>query len=101
LVVFDKDVVHLDKSVRREASTSKEFALNQEESMNKCPKCEHSIARFAMAQVKAQKPGASTLWNCLSYNCPHCGTVISVEMDPTIIRDEILDDIKALLRRHQ
>lgn len=66
--------------------------------MSKCPKCESAISRFKMEPVKAQRPGYTSLWNCMAFSCPRCGTVISVEVDQTTIRDEILDGVKSLLR---
>lgn len=67
--------------------------------MSKCPKCEMSISRFRMEPTKAQRAGSTTLWNCVAYICPHCGTAISVQIDPTLLRDEIVRDITAELRR--
>jgi len=65
--------------------------------MSKCPKCEKAIPRVKLVAIKAQQ--GTTVWNCVSYNCPLCDSILSVQIDPTIIREEIVGEIKALLRR--
>ncbi|GLQ48843.1 hypothetical protein GCM10010872_02920 [Dyella flava] len=67
--------------------------------MSKCPKCEMTISRFRMERIKAQESGSALLWNCLAYNCPHCGTVVSMQIDPILVRDEIVAEVKASLSR--
>lgn len=67
--------------------------------MGKCPKCETSISRFKLELTKAQRLGSPNLWHCWAFCCPSCETVVSVQVDPTALRDEIVDEIKAALRR--
>ena len=66
--------------------------------MSKCPSCGNTIARFRMEQASAQAPGSVDVWKCTAYCCPHCGVAVSVQIDPTLIREEIIDRITRALR---
>ena len=38
-------------------------------------------------------------WNCVVYTCPNCNVAISVDVDGTAIRADILETIADLRRR--
>lgn len=65
--------------------------------MNKCPKCEKLIGNVTMTAL----PGnlGFNQWNCVSYNCPFCNTVLSVGIDPIAIKSDIVDELLERLRK--
>jgi hypothetical protein len=32
-------------------------------------------------------------WNAVSYQCPHCHTVLSVEIDPIALKSDIVSEV--------
>ena len=66
----------------------------------KCPKCEQFISTVNIEPVTGKSAGGVE-WKCISYNCPHamCGTVLSVQIDPTILRTETIEGIAKRFNR--
>ena len=57
-------------------------------SFGKCPKCEKPVS-----SVKAEAISAVVgleNWKAVSYCCPWCDTVLSVQIDPVAIKTDIL-----------
>jgi hypothetical protein len=59
----------------------------------KCPKCEKLITYVNISDVDV-KSGGQNDWRGISYNCPYCGTILSVAIDPIALKGDIVDEIK-------
>lgn len=58
----------------------------------KCPKCEQIVTHVNCDDVDIQVAFGNT-WKGVSYNCPHCHTVLSVQMDPIAIKTDTVNQI--------
>jgi hypothetical protein len=58
----------------------------------KCPKCERAIAKVDHEPVIVGSYPKNE-WNGISYICPHCRTVLSVQIDPISIYSDIMQAI--------
>jgi phage FluMu protein Com len=64
----------------------------------KCPKCDEVMPTIKIQGVTAKELfGAS--WNAISYQCPKCDTVLSVEMDPVALKSDIVNEVAKRLGR--
>lgn len=61
-------------------------------SQGKCPKCDKIITNVNLGNVFASVPGG-TKWKAISYLCPFCSVILSVQIDPIAIKT---DTLKAL-----
>ena len=59
----------------------------------KCPKCEKVISNVKIEDVSASGDLGQTTWSALSYICPSCNTVLSVQIDPIAIMKNLLKDL--------
>lgn len=64
--------------------------------MTKCPRCEQHIAEIRMEEITG-KANPQRAWKCIAYTCPHCSTLISVQMNPLALKTDILNGVQALL----
>ena len=65
----------------------------------KCPKCERVIDRVTIDQIDAYNQSRN-VFNAVSYLCPHCQTVLSVQIDPLALKTDTVNDLlKALKKR--
>ena len=67
-------------------------------SWGKCPKCEKPISRVTAGHVEIDIPGGSK-WNGISYTCPLCQTVLSVQIDPIAIKNDLVKELFNMLRQ--
>jgi hypothetical protein len=58
----------------------------------KCPKCELEIAAVTAVFTEIKAAGQNSLKG-VSYLCPHCQTVLSVEIDPVAMRSATVNRI--------
>jgi hypothetical protein len=59
----------------------------------KCPKCEKDIVDVTTADVMLKgKNGGSV--KGITFNCGHCAAVLSVTLDPTVIKSMVGEAIK-------
>jgi transposase-like protein len=65
--------------------------------MGKCPKCEQKLTRVHVENV-ALEAGSSS-WHGVSYCCPYCHAVLSVELDPVALKADIVKQLLDALRR--
>lgn len=63
--------------------------------MSKCPKCEKSFIHVNIKEAKGNVLGGKQ-WHCLSYNCPHCDTSLSVQIDPIAVMTDTVARIKGM-----
>lgn len=64
-----------------------------------CPKCEKALGRVTIEQIDAYNQSGNA-FNAVAYLCPHCRSVLSVEIDPLALKSDIVKDlVKALKKR--
>ena len=58
----------------------------------KCPKCELEISAVTVAFAEIKAANQNSLKG-ISYLCPHCKTILSVEIDPVAMRSSTVSQI--------
>ena len=66
---------------------------------NKCPKCEMLVSEVTAESVEIRSPRASVSFRGVSYACPFCHSILSVQLDPLALKAEIVADLKETLRK--
>jgi len=65
--------------------------------LGKCPKCEAVVHRAIVNTLNLDVIGGKSYLG-LSYSCPQCQTILSVQMDPIAVKAETITDLVAALR---
>jgi hypothetical protein len=65
--------------------------------MGICPKCENRITS-ARAEAIDIKDGMTTKWKGVSFSCPSCHVVLSVELDPFAMKSDLVSGVVKALR---
>lgn len=63
----------------------------------KCPKCEKIIYSLNLTEVEASA-FMGTKWRTVTYNCPHCSTVLGCQIDPIAIKTDIVSEVLKSLK---
>ena len=64
--------------------------------VGKCPNCQETIPNVVVESIGTQKPIAGG-WNAICFRCPSCHTILSVQLDPVALRQDIVENVlKAL-----
>jgi hypothetical protein len=68
----------------------------------KCPKCEQMIGwvRFQGVDARPAIVGGKT-WNAISFQCPHCYSVLGVQIDPIALKTETINEFDELLKKRR
>jgi len=66
--------------------------------IGKCPKCEKILNSVNLEAIDI-KEGFQSAWHGVSYCCPLCHTVLSVQIDPVALKTDIIEGIAQKLRR--
>lgn len=64
----------------------------------KCPKCEKIISSLNLSEVESNI-FIGTKWRTVTYNCPHCSTVLGCQIDPIAIKTDIVNEILNKLKK--
>ena len=64
----------------------------------KCPKCQEIVDSVRIEDVDINL-GPGMNWRGVSYCCPSCDTVLSVQLDPVALKTDIINVIIEELRR--
>ncbi len=62
--------------------------------MATCPHCRQQFLRLNLERVIGGVPFGVEQWNCMVYKCPNCDVAISVGIDMTAVRQDIIDHIQ-------
>jgi len=62
----------------------------------KCPKCDRVVDRVEVEQVGARTQGSN--WSAVSLRCPSRDTVLSVQIDPLSLNDDLVEKIEEILK---
>jgi phage FluMu protein Com len=65
---------------------------------NKCPKCE-KVVFHTMSEDVPMHAGFTPAWSGLSHACPHCRTILSVEVNPMMVRSGTVSELLEALRK--
>jgi RNase P subunit RPR2 len=63
-----------------------------------CPKCDKVLVNVKAEDMRVNV-GFTPAWQGLSFLCPHCNTVLGIGINPLLVRDEIVREIRGLLDR--
>lgn len=66
--------------------------------LGKCPKCEAVVSRAIVNTLDLDVIGGTSYLG-VTYSCPACQTVLSVQMDPLALTAAIVTDVVAALRK--
>jgi len=58
----------------------------------KCPKCDQIVSRANLNEIEASA-FMGTSWRTITYNCPHCSTILGCQIDPVAIKTDIVEEI--------
>lgn len=58
----------------------------------KCPKCERTITNVKIETVSVSV-GFTPEWEGISYVCPFCSAILSVQIDPIALKTDIIDGV--------
>lgn len=65
--------------------------------MGKCPKCQNSITSVKTEDI-TMDVGFQPTWQGFSHLCPRCNTVLSVEINPLLVKDDIVNEVVKKLK---
>jgi hypothetical protein len=57
-----------------------------------CPKCEANVTRVNLTEITASA-FMGKQWRTVKYSCPHCNTILGVQIDPIAIKTDIVEAI--------
>ncbi len=64
--------------------------------VGKCPKCEKVLSFVNIEEVKAKVGSTSDswrVWEGVSYCCPWCNSILSVQIDPVVLKAHVVNEI--------
>ncbi len=61
-------------------------------STGKCPKCDKLLSHVKIENMVVRE-SFQTDWHGVSYCCPFCNVILSVQIDPMRLRNEIVSEI--------
>lgn len=64
----------------------------------KCPGCEKNVSYVNLQPMDVHMNGRNA-WNGVSYQCPHCKTILGVGIDPVALKTETIAGVVDGLRR--
>jgi hypothetical protein len=64
--------------------------------MGSCPKCNLLVSSVIIESVNGSSN--SNQWNCISYSCPSCKTVLNVQIDPIALKADVIEGVIKKLR---
>jgi phage FluMu protein Com len=64
----------------------------------KCPHCNKVLSEVKLEHINATlNPITGPIWHSASYVCPHCHSILSVQIDPVALKaDTVKEVLKAL-----
>ena len=62
--------------------------------MAKCPKCEKAVTYIKIQGMDAKAGFGASSWKALTYVCPSCDTILSVQIDPIAIKTDTVSELK-------
>lgn len=68
--------------------------------MGTCPKCQRLINQVRVEGIDGRDSvNLTTIWKCVSYCCPFCNAVLGVQIDPTLLKQDLIAELFAALRK--
>lgn len=64
----------------------------------KCPKC-NGVVHQAVADDIRIKGSGGVPWLGLAHLCPHCSTILGMQIDPIALKSDILNELLEALRK--
>jgi hypothetical protein len=60
--------------------------------IGKCPKCDRTITNVKIEDVTVDVQ-FTPAWKGISYVCPWCNTILSVQIDPVALKTDIINGV--------
>ncbi len=60
--------------------------------IGKCPKCDKTVTSVRLEDVEVTV-GFESRWRGITYCCPWCSAVLSVQIDPVALKTDIIQGI--------
>jgi len=64
----------------------------------KCPKCDQLITELVVDAHIHGKVHPGRTFTCINFLCPNCSTVLGTQMDPTVTKNETINQLVQKLR---
>ncbi|NEU80686.1 hypothetical protein [Nostoc sp. UIC 10630] len=64
----------------------------------KCSKCDTFISYVNIGTITGKVNGKDT-WNCISYSCPSCNTILNIQIDPVALKGDTIEGVIKRLNR--
>ena len=58
--------------------------------VGKCPRCGSDVRRLQVHELDANVIGTGD-WKSVTYNCPTCQTILGCQVNPVLLREDIVD----------
>jgi len=65
--------------------------------LGKCSKCEKTVSYVNLNEIEASAFMGSK-WKTVTYNCPHCSTILGCQIDPIAIKTDIVNEVVESLK---
>jgi hypothetical protein len=65
-----------------------------------CPKCGSSIRQVELNQVEAKSEHGPSL-RAITYSCPKCFHLLSVNIDPIAIKSDLVREVVAAIKKDE
>ena len=63
-----------------------------------CPSCQKPLMYVIGDGIELRMTPNFSKWKTIAYKCPNCNTVISCQIDPTALANQIVEDVVAMLK---
>ncbi len=64
----------------------------------KCPHCEKMLTAVTVNDLQGQV-NLQPVWRCLGYSCQWCQKLLSVQMNPNTLNNDLVADLVKALRQ--
>ncbi len=60
--------------------------------VGKCPKCEKLVSNVKIEELRVDV-GYLPAWKGVSYVCPWCNAIMSIQIDPVALKTDIVNEV--------
>lgn len=67
--------------------------------VGRCPKCNGAVNRAFFEEINVIEHPHGNAWVGTSYLCPHCRSVLSVQIDPLALKNDLAEQISGVVKK--